>query len=95
MPLYEYECKSCGRVLEIIQKFSDPALTECPQCKGPITKLMSLTSFQLRGTGWYATDYKKSEPTTKAAKPKECSTKTKAEGQCACHEAAKIKNLSP
>jgi putative FmdB family regulatory protein len=59
MPLYEYECQNCKKTFEIIQKFSDPALTACPTCGNPVQKLMSRTSFQLKGGGWYATDYKK------------------------------------
>lgn len=60
MPLYEYECPACDRVYEVMQKFSDAPLAECPTCKGPIRKLMSLSSFALKGSGWYTTDYKKS-----------------------------------
>jgi len=60
MPMYEYQCSSCKKVHEIIQKFSDAPLTECPECGGPMTKLMSASSFALKGTGWYTTDYKKS-----------------------------------
>jgi putative FmdB family regulatory protein len=59
MPLYEYECAKCKKVTEIIQKFSDAPLTQCPGCKGPVAKLLSRTSFQLKGGGWYASDYKK------------------------------------
>ena len=60
MPLYEYQCDSCKKVHELIQKFSDAPLTECPECKGPLQKIMSLSSFSLKGTGWYTTDYKRS-----------------------------------
>ncbi len=59
MPLYEYECAQCKKVLEIIQKFSDAALTACPTCGQPVKKLISRSSFELKGTGWYASDYKK------------------------------------
>ena len=78
MPIYEYECQKCGARLERIQKFSDPILTECPKCKGRLKKLISNTSFVLKGTGWYVTDYarkdsggngKKEKPAEKAAKP--------------------------
>ncbi len=58
MPLYEYECPKCEKVLEVMQKFSDAPLTECPECKGPISKIMSMSSFALKGSGWYTTDYK-------------------------------------
>ena len=59
MPLYEYQCPSCKKVLEVMQKFADAPLTECPECNGPVTKLMSLGSFALKGQGWYVTDYKR------------------------------------
>lgn len=60
MPLYEYRCEACDKVHEVMQKFSDSPLTQCPECGKPVTKLMSLNSFSLKGTGWYSTDYKKS-----------------------------------
>ena len=59
MPLYEYECGACGHRFEIIQKFSDAPITECPRCCGALRKLQSAPAFQLKGTGWYATDYPK------------------------------------
>lgn len=59
MPIYEYQCGNCGHQLEAMQKFSDPALTSCPKCaQETLKKLVSSTSFQLKGTGWYATDFK-------------------------------------
>jgi len=58
MPLYEYECESCGSRLEHIhQKFSDPLLEECPKCGGKLRKLISSPAFQFKGSGWYVTDY--------------------------------------
>jgi putative FmdB family regulatory protein len=60
MPLYEYDCDGCKKHLEVIQKFSDAALVTCPECGGSLSKRLSLTSFQLKGSGWYSTDYKKS-----------------------------------
>ncbi len=59
MPLYEYECEKCQKVHEVIQKFSDAPLTECPECRAPVRKLMSMNSFALQGSGWYTTDYKR------------------------------------
>ncbi len=59
MPIYEYHCESCGHDFEAMQKFSDPLLTECPSCgKATLKKLVSAAGFQLKGTGWYATDFK-------------------------------------
>jgi putative FmdB family regulatory protein len=57
MPIYEYECTRCGRVEEIFQKFSDKPLNKCKICSGKLQKLISHSSFHLKGTGWYATDY--------------------------------------
>jgi putative FmdB family regulatory protein len=56
MPLYEYQCGQCGR-FEVIRKFSDPPLTECPTCGKPIEKLLSSPAIQFKGSGWYITDY--------------------------------------
>lgn len=59
MPIYEYQCASCGHRLEALQKVTDEPLTECPEChKSALGKLVSATSFQLKGTGWYETDFK-------------------------------------
>jgi len=57
MPIYEYECTQCGAVEEAIQKFSDHPLTSCRKCTGHLQKLISQSSFHLKGTGWYVTDY--------------------------------------
>ena len=57
MPIYEYECSKCGRIDEVIQKFSDKPLTKCKYCSGKLHKLISHSSFHLKGTGWYVTDY--------------------------------------
>ena len=59
MPIYEYECGNCGHTLEAIQKFSDAPLTECPAChKHQLHKRISAAAFHLKGSGWYATDFK-------------------------------------
>lgn len=57
MPIYEYSCKKCGKTIEVIQKFSDPVLKKHQGCGGSLTKLISASAFQLKGTGWYVTDY--------------------------------------
>jgi putative FmdB family regulatory protein len=57
MPLYEYQCESCQKVTERIQKFSDPLMETCPACGGPVKKLLSSPAFHLKGSGWYITDY--------------------------------------
>jgi putative FmdB family regulatory protein len=56
LPLYEYECPKDG-TFERMQKFSDPPLTVCPTCGGPVEKLLSAPAIQFKGTGWYITDY--------------------------------------
>jgi len=56
MPIYEYKCQNCG-TFEITQRITDKSLGKCPSCKGKVKKLISNTSFQLKGTGWYITDY--------------------------------------
>ena len=61
MPIYEYDCPTCGR-FEVIQKFSDKALKACPHCKekgkeSSVTKALSASAFHLKGSGWYKTDY--------------------------------------
>jgi len=58
MPVYEYECSACNGRFELMQKFSDPAPTVCQLCKAVgVRKVLSPTSFVLKGSGWYATDY--------------------------------------
>ncbi len=57
MPIYEYECLSCGKRTEVLQRMSDAPLAACPNCGGEVKKLISAPSFQLKGSGWYATDY--------------------------------------
>ena len=61
MPIYEYECTECGHRLEAIQKVSEAPLTDCPSCsKSALKRLISAAGFQLKGGGWYATDFKNS-----------------------------------
>ncbi|HSW63789.1 MAG TPA: FmdB family zinc ribbon protein [Dissulfurispiraceae bacterium] len=57
MPIYEYGCQQCGHQFDIMQKFSDAPLSECPKCCGNLKKLISNTSFVLKGSGWYISDY--------------------------------------
>lgn len=57
MPIYEYECSNCGCQKEVWQKFSDDPLTKCELCNGTMKRLISQSTFHLKGTGWYVTDY--------------------------------------
>lgn len=102
MPIYEYRCAACGHQKEVLQKISDAPLTECPECKQPtFGKQLSAAGFQLKGSGWYATDFKggsaaaaSSEPAKPAeaksgeAKGGEAAAPAPAAGcggSCACH----------
>ncbi len=80
MPLYEYQCDSCGHRFEVIQKFSDAPIDTCPKCGKSVHKLMSSPAIQFKGSGWYITDYAKKESTsaTQAGTAKEGSTSSEA-----------------
>ena len=87
MPVYEYECSACEKVIEVQQRMVDDPLSQCPECDGPVTKIMSRSSFQLKGGGWYADGYssakaEKKTTTTSSAPP--CKTS----GSCPCASAA-------
>jgi putative FmdB family regulatory protein len=69
MPLYEYECETCGARFEVIQRFSDPAVDACRTCGGPVHKLISAPAIQFKGTGWYITDYAKKNGSGPPAEP--------------------------
>jgi putative FmdB family regulatory protein len=101
MPIYEYRCGSCGHQEEFLQKVSDPPLTDCTECGKPtFSKMLTAAGFQLKGSGWYATDFKnKGGSAAPAAKKdaKDAGGEAKAEGSkdatpstgcggnCACH----------
>lgn len=59
MPIYEYKCLDCGKIFEVFQKITEEPLNTCRFCNGKVQKLISQCSFHLKGTGWYATDYKR------------------------------------
>src|SRR5436190_20056421 len=70
MPLYEYKCSSCGHQQEFLQKWSDAPLTVCTACgKETFTKMLTAAGFQLKGSGWYATDFKNTGKKATASKP--------------------------
>ena len=77
MPIYEYRCAKCGFQKEYLQRLSEPQLTKCPECgKKTFNKMVTAAGFQLKGTGWYATDFKDSGSKKKSAdKPAEGSSK--------------------
>jgi putative FmdB family regulatory protein len=71
MPIYEYECAKCRKTIEVIQKMSDKPLKKHQGCGGTLTKLISASGFQFKGTGWYVTDYARKETKTESAESKE------------------------
>jgi putative FmdB family regulatory protein len=80
MPIYEYRCEACGHQEEFLQKVSEPPLTECPACrKSTFTKLLSAAGFQLKGSGWYATDFKNKKTEAKTQTKTETKTEVKTE----------------
>jgi putative FmdB family regulatory protein len=77
MPIYEYQCQSCGHEYEALQKLNDPALTECPACKKPdLAKKISAAGFRLKGGGWYETDFKSGSKKNVAGETAAASTST-------------------
>lgn len=94
MPIYEYRCGSCGHQEEFLQKVSDPPLTDCTECGKPtFSKMVTAAGFQLKGSGWYATDFKNK---ASEAKKKDSGSESKSEGSkdaapscgggaCSCH----------
>ena len=102
MPIYEYRCAECGFQEEYLQKISEPPLTVCPSCGKPkFAKLVSAAGFQLKGSGWYATDFKggakrandkadaktDAKPEAKADAKSETKTETKSETKAAASAA--------
>jgi len=82
MPIYEYRCAECGQEHEVLQKVSEPPLTICPACGKPaLQKQLSAAGFQLKGSGWYATDFKgpAKKPAEKKTDKTEAKTETKTE----------------
>ena len=75
MPLYEYECKKCKKHTEHIQKFSDPEITKCPHCGGPLERVVSAAAISFKGGGWFKDGYSKARPKSSA----ESESKTKSD----------------
>ena len=92
MPLYEYECKECGRRTEKIQKFSDPELTVCPYCGGPVERTLTAPAIQFKGGGWYKDLYSSPKP---AASSNGEGVKPGGEGSKAAESAAPAGSAAP
>ncbi len=101
MPIYEYRCADCGFQDEYLQKVSEPPLTDCPSCGKPaFRKLVSAAGFQLKGSGWYATDFKSAakpaaaNPDAKGEAKPESKSETKAEVKAEAKSGADAKSQS-
>jgi putative FmdB family regulatory protein len=101
LPLYEYKCKKCGKVMEKIRKFSDPPLTVHEDCGGELDQLLSSPAIQFKGAGWYVTDYAKkssvpsnssssdSSSSSEKSEKKESKPEGKSEGKSESKESSK------
>ncbi len=78
MPIYEYQCLKCGEVFEAFQRITDEPLTTCKFCQGKVEKLISQSSFQLKGSGWYLTDYARRSSSGPSEKAKSSNASEKA-----------------
>ena len=94
MPIYAYKCESCGRAKDVLQKISDAPLTDCPACGKPtFSKQLTAAGFQLKGSGWYATDFRGGSSASgaaaatagAAASSDAAPAATACGGNCACH----------
>lgn len=87
MPIYEYRCEACGFQKEFLQRISDAPPTECPECrKNTLSKMVTAAGFQLKGSGWYATDFrdKGSKPAADSAKSGDSAKKDEPKAEAAC-----------
>jgi putative FmdB family regulatory protein len=82
MPVYEYECQECKKVFEVQQKIADKPLSDCPECQSPVKKLMSMSSFQLKGGGWYADGYSSTANGSTKAEPAKPATPCESGAGC-------------
>ena len=90
MPIYEYRCAKCGFQQEYLQRLSEPPLTRCPECgKKSFNKMVTAAGFQLKGTGWYATDFKNSGAKGKTGQKTEAASKESQSGETGAKDGAK------
>jgi putative FmdB family regulatory protein len=94
VPIYEYQCKKCGEIFEAFQKFNDDPLKQCKFCRGHVEKLISQSSFQLKGGGWYLTDYAKKSGCSPDAPTKKADKSAKSGESTASPPAAKSQKES-
>ncbi|HEX2530481.1 MAG TPA: FmdB family zinc ribbon protein [Burkholderiaceae bacterium] len=85
MPIYAYRCDSCGFTKDVLQKISDAQLTDCPSCgKSAFKKQLTAAGFQLKGSGWYATDFRGSSSAAASASASASDTSCCSGGSCGC-----------
>jgi putative FmdB family regulatory protein len=89
MPKYEYACKSCGERLEVVQKFTDDPLTECPACGGVLRKVFSAPAITFKGSGFYKTDNRTGRPKSETKSDGKADTKSDAKSEPAKSDTAK------
>jgi putative FmdB family regulatory protein len=94
MPIYEYRCSKCGE-FEVFQRITDPALKRCPTCQAKVTKLISNTSFHLKGSGWYITDYGRKDGGSGKSTAGKDAGETKAESATSESTTASTKSEKP
>lgn len=92
MPIYEYQCDKCGELQEALQKISDKPLTKCAHCSGKLHKLVSHSTFHLKGTGWYVTDYAGKNQKNKTKSDNTTSVKKEASGESTTSTTDKAKS---
>lgn len=86
MPIYAYRCSACGHAEDVMQKMSAEPLTECPQCnQSTFSKQLTAPGFQLKGSGWYVSDFKGGSNTSSKPKEDAAPASTPCGGSCACH----------
>jgi len=100
MPIYEYECGKCGHHVEALQKITDAPIIECDQCHSEMKKLISQSTFHLKGTGWYVTDYASKDKNSQVEKKEKASAsddtpKKKVEAKTATEKAPKMDASGP
>ena len=93
MPIYEYRCSSCAFQKEYLQKVTDPVKTVCPECgKKTFSKMLTAAGFQLKGSGWYATDFRNPKPAAKTESKGETKSEAKSESKPDGKSAAKAES---
>ena len=89
MPLYEYQCLSCGKRTEILQRLDEAPLAACPECGGEVKKLISSPAFQFKGSGFYATDYAGKKAGAESKSEGKSESKSEAKSETKAGEGAK------